>query len=48
MRNTTPSTSLPVRPSQRVALLDVLRGFALFGVLQSIAQFNANDLIYQV
>ena len=33
MRNTTPSTSLPVRPSQRVALLDVLRGFALFGVL---------------
>ncbi|MBK7271334.1 MAG: DUF418 domain-containing protein [Flavobacteriales bacterium] len=27
------NTSLPVQPSQRVALLDVLRGFALFGVL---------------
>lgn len=29
----------PVPPSQRIAILDILRGFALFGVLWS----NLND-----
>ena len=34
------STLEPVRPGERIAALDVLRGFALFGVLLAYAVWN--------
>lgn len=40
------NSALPVQPAERLLLLDVLRGFAVFGILMVNMKIFSNPITY--